>query len=881
MLRLFLRAYPKRFRERHGDDLLRLCEDVYGKGFSLRAAFDLFWNGLKERLGGAPHDFGEWLERPAREGRGERALATVLYDVRYGVRALLASRGFTAAILLTLALGIGANTAIFSVIDAVLLRPLPYAHGDRLVHLLQPVQGGQIENTGFSPLEVKDYREQARTLDAVVEYHQMQFTLLGGAEPQRVSTAVVSANFFDAFGVRPLLGRIFLPQDDVQGAAPVLLLSYEYWQRAYRGDRGIVGKTFTMNDRVHEVVGVLSPMPQYPGVNDVFMPTVACPFRNGPHWSQTRTARGLNVFGRLRPGTTLALAQKDLAQVAERLHSAYPDAYPKGDGYATTAAQLRDELTRSARPTLIVLLATTLFLLVIVCANVANLTMARLVRREREMAVRTALGATRLRLLQLLLTENLVLALVGGALGVLVAAWGLEALAAFAARFTTRASEIRLDLRVLAFAAALSLFTGVLLGCLPALPARANLAADLKEGAGATAHRSRLRARSALIVAQVAVSFSLLIGAGLMLRSLLNLQSVDAGFDVQNVLTARIDLNWTRYRTNEQILPFGERLLERLRAEPFVLSAALTGSVPLNDTSPNGVEFRIEGAPVSDGPRLRANLETATPDYFQTMGIPLLAGRAFGEMDRAPGPQVAIVNQSFARHFFGGADAVGRRVTLDQGEHWAQIVGVVADVKQHGLEREPGDEMYAPYAFAPFRDVRLIVRSRARPLDLERSVRAAVKELDPQQPVTEVRTLEQVRADNLASPRLTALLLGAFALLAILITAAGIAGVIAYSVSQRTQEIGIRLALGADPGAVLAMVLRQGMALVGLGLALGVLGGLAISRVMSGLVFGIAARDPVTFVAGAAVLAAVGAVSCLLPARRAAEVDPMIALRSA
>ena len=880
MLRLFLRAYSRGFRERHGADLLRLCEDVYGKGFSFRAAGDLIWNGLKERLGGAPRDFGEWLERPAREGRGERALATVLHDARYGLRALLASRGFTAAILLTLALGIGANTAIFSVIDAVLLRPLPYAHGDRLVHLLQPVRGGQIDNAGFSPPEVKDYREQSQALDAVVEYHQMQFTLLGGAEAQRVSTAVVSANFFDAFGVRPLLGRTFLPQDDVQGAAPVLLLSYEYWQRAYRGDPGIVGKTFTMNDRVHEVVGVLAPMPQYPGVNDVFMPTVACPFRNGPHWSQDRTARGLTVFGRLRPGSTLAAAQKDLAQVAERLHGAHPDAYPKGDGYTTTAAALRDELTRSARPTLIVLLATTLFLLVIVCANVANLTMARLIRREREMAVRTALGATRLRLLQLLLTENLILALVGGALGVVVAAWGLEALAAFAARFTTRASEIRLDLRVLLFAFGLSLFTGALLGCLPALPARANLAADLKEGAGATAHRSRLRARSALIVAQVAVSFSLLIGAGLMLRSLLNLQSVDAGFDVEDALTARVDLNWTRYRTNEQILPFGEKLLDRLRAEPFVLSAALTGSVPLNDTSPNGVEFRIEGAPVSDGPRLRANLETASPDYFQTMGIPLLAGRAFTSMDRAPGPQVAIVNQSFARHFFGAGDVVGRRVTVD-GEHWVQIVGVVADVKQHGLEREPGDEIYAPYAFAPFRDVRLIVRSRGRAQDLERAIRAAVKEIDPQQPVTEVRTLEQVRADNLASPRLTALLLGAFALLAILITAAGIAGVIAYSVSQRTQEIGIRLALGADPADVLAMVVRQGMALVGLGLALGVLGGLAISRVMQGLVFGIAARDPVTFVAGAAVLAAVGAVACLLPARKAAEVDPMIALRSA
>ncbi len=881
MLRLLLRAYPKSFRERHGDDLLRLCRDVYGDGFSLRAAADLLWNGLRERVGAAPRDFGEWLERPAREGRGERFLATLLHDARYGVRALLGSRGFTAAILVTLALGIGANTAIFSVIDAVLLRPLPYAHGERLVHLLQPVQAGALPNTGFSPLEVKDYREQSRALDAVVEYHQMQFTLLGGAEAQRVSTAVVSANFFDAFGVRPLLGRTFLPQDDVQGAAPVLILSYEYWQRAYRADPGIVGKTFTMNDRAHEVVGVLAPMPQYPGVNDVFMPSVACPFRNGPRWSQTRTARGLTVFGRLRPGFGLAAAQKDLAQIAERLHSAYPDAYPKPDGYSTTAASLRSELTNAARPTLIVLLATTLFLLIIVCANVANLTMARLVRREREMAVRTALGATRVRLLRLLLTENLILALAGGVLGVLVAAWGLDALATFAARFTTRASEIRLDTRVLLFACGLSLFTGVLLGCLPALPSRANLAADLKEGAGATAHRGRLRARSALIVSQVAVSFALLIGAGLMLRSLLNLQSVHAGFDIENVLTARVDLNWTRYRDPEQIRPFGERLLDRLRVEPGMISAALTGSVPLNDTSPNGVEFQIEGVPPTDGPRPRANLETASTEYFQTMGIPLLGGRMFTAMDRAPAPAPVIVNQSFARHFFAGADAIGRRVKLDGADQWGTIVGIVADVKQHGLEREPGDELYAPFAFVPFRDLRLIVRSRSPPADVERTVRSLIKELDPQQPVTEVKTLAQVRADNLASPRLTALLLGAFALLAIFITAAGIAGVIAYSVSQRTQEIGIRLALGAEPSSVLAMVLRQGMALVGLGLALGVLGGVAISRIMSGLVFGIAAHDPVTFVLGAALLAAVGALACLVPARRAAGVDPMIALRSA
>src|SRR4051812_11263320 len=340
MLRLCLRAYPKAFREKHGEDLLRLCRDVYGPGFSTRGALDLLWNGLRERAGAAPRAFGDWLERPAREGRGERILATILHDGRYGLRALAASRGFTAAILLTLALGIGANTAIFSVIDAVLLRPLPYAHGDRLVHLRQPVQAGANLNAGFSPLEVEDYREQSRALDAVVEYHQMQFTLLGGAEPQRVETGVVSANFFDAFGVRPLLGRTFLPQDDAQGAAPVLVLSYEYWQRAYRGDRSIVGKTFTMNDRVHEVVGVLAPMPQYPGVNDVFMPTVACPFRNGARWAQTRTARGLTAFGRLRSGVTLPAAQKDLAEIAERLHAAHPEAYPKADGYTTTATGL-------------------------------------------------------------------------------------------------------------------------------------------------------------------------------------------------------------------------------------------------------------------------------------------------------------------------------------------------------------------------------------------------------------------------------------------------------------------------------------------------------------------------------------------------------------
>jgi len=881
MLRLFLLAYPRKFRQLHGEELLRLCREVYGPGFSLRAAADLVWNGLMERIGRAPGSFGEWLERPAREGRGERFVATVLNDVRLALRGFRGTPGFAGAVLLTLALGIGANTAIFSVIDAVLLRPLPYANGDRIVHLVQPAEGAGVENAGFSPLEVQDYRSQSRALDAVVEYHSMPFTLLGGAEPQRVQTGVVSAGFFDAFGVRALHGRTFLPADDEQGAAPVLVLSYEYWQRVYRGDPGIVGKSFTMNDRSHLVVGVLPPMPQYPGVNDIYMPTTACPFRNGAQWPHNRTARGLTVFGRLRTGSTAQAAQADLAALSARLHAQYPEAYPVTDGYAVRAALLHDELSRSARPTLLALLATTIFLLVIVCANVANLTMARLVRREHEMAVRTALGATRGRLLQQLLTENLLLALAGGTLGVLVAAWGVDALATFAGRFTTRASEIRLDLRVLCFAFGVSLSTGVLLGCLPALPARQSLAADLRAGSGATGSRGRLRARSALIVAQVAISFALLTGAGLMLRTLLKLQQVQTGFDAEKVLTARVDLNWTRYREREKISAFADGLLRRLHEMPGVVAAGIGGSVPLDgNTNPNGLNLRIEGQPVDGVVQPRAELDTFTPDYFRAMGIPLLTGRDLTDADRPPATEVVLVNQSFARHWLG-PDPVGRRLSADGGKTWISVAGVVADVKQHGLEREPADEIWTGLAFNANRDLRLVVRSRAAPLSLERGIREAVRSLDAEQPVTEVRPLTQVRADALSAPRLTALLLGAFALLALGITAAGIGGVIAYSVGQRTQEIGIRMALGAEPSSVLRMILRQGMALITLGLALGLLGGLAVSRVMAGLVFGIAARDPVTFLAGAGVLAAVGALACFVPARRASEVDPMIALRSA
>jgi putative ABC transport system permease protein len=875
MLRFFLRAFPKQFRDRHGEDLLAACRDHYGPGFAPRAAFDLLWNGLCARMGAAPASFDEWLERPREEGHRPRRLAQLVRDVRSGTRSLAKSPGFTLAIILTLGLGIGATTAIFSVIDAVLLKPLPYTNGARLVRLVQP--GAETDNVGFSPLEVADLRAQTRALDAVVEYHGMQFTLLGGAEAQRVATGVVSWNFFDTFGVKPLLGRTFEESDENASAEPVLVLSYDYWKRVYRGDPGIVGRTFSMNDKTHRVIGVLPPIPQHPDENDVYMPVSACPFRNG-HWAHHRTARGLSVFGRMRKGVTVEAARADVAAAMQAWHAQYPEAYPQRQALRSGMALLKDELSRDARPTLIVLLAAALFLLVIVCSNVANLTLARLVRREREMAVRTALGATRLRLLQQLLVEGLLLACAGGAAGLVVAGFGLDALSSFAARFTARASEIRIDGRVLLFALAVTLGTGILLGCLPALPSRANLSGALKEGAGASAGKSRLRARSALIVTQVAVSFSLLIGAGLMLRSLLKLQEVNAGFNPQNVLTARLDLNFTRYNSTEKVRDFTHRLLARLRAEPGIESAAVGGRRPLRDDSPATANFLQEG--IDDPSKLpRAEVNLVSSDYFRAMGIPVVSGRALVDADESPDAHTVMVNQSFARRWFAGVDPVGHRLSFDEGKTWSPIVGVAADVKQHGLEAEPAAEVYSNAGAST--DLRLVLRTSGPVAGLERMVRETVRAIDPAQPVTDVTTLLEVRREALAPPRLTAVLLGAFALLALFITATGIGGVIAYSVSQRTHELGIRLALGAQPSEVLAMVLRQGMGLVAAGLALGAFGGIALSKAMSGLVFGIAASDPATYVAGAALLAAVGAVACFVPARRAAEVDPMISLRSA
>ena len=819
--------------------------------------------------------------RGARERARRATMTGLMHDLRFALRSLRKSPGFTLVSVLTLALGIGANTAVFSMIRGVLLRPLPYENGERLVYLRQPAPLAGVANAQFSPLELADYRQRSRGLEAIVEYHSMPFILLARDQPRRVQTAVVSANYFDVLGVRPLLGRGFRAGEDQAGAEPVLVLSHGFWQNRLGGDPEIVGRTFEMNDRIHTVVGVLPPVPQYPAENDVYMPSSSCPFRMSPFNLNTRTARSLQLFGRLAPGTPLAQAQAELTEIGTTLRSEYPAAYPSGRGFAVSAASLHDELTRDARPTLLLLIGATGFVLLIACANIANLTLARLTRRSREMALRSALGADRARLLRQMLTEGGILALAGGVLGLGLAAGAMQMLTRFAERFTPRAGEIALDGQVLAFTLVICVLTGLAFAALPALPSRTNLVSALKEGGAAVSGSGSTRVRAALVVAQVAVSMVLLVGAGLMLRSLLELQSVNPGFETQRVLTMTLDLNWSRYTSDDLIRGFHDQLHARLQGQPGVVSAASTLTFPLDGHRRMNLSFLIEGQPpAEDGAQPLGDLRSASPEYFRTLGIPLVTGRFFTPSDGPESPQVAIVNQTLARRYWGRESAVGQRISADSGRTWITVVGVVGDVRHYGLRSEPSDEVYLPFAQVPFRESTFLVRTTADPAAMSRRIAAEVLSIDAGQPVANVQTLEELRGEALASPRLTTSLLLLFSLLALGITAAGLGGVVAFSVSQRTQEIGVRMALGAGRTEVLRMVLREGLRLVGLGLVLGALAAVLLSRLMTGLLFHVEATDPLTFGGMALVLVLIAAGACLLPARRATTVDPLIALRA-
>jgi len=808
-------------------------------------------------------------------------------DCGYAFRMMRKNPGFTAVAVLTLALGIGANTAIFSVVHSVLLRPLPYPQGQQLIFIRQQEKKLSIEDWGFSVKEIEDYRAQNRTLSGLVEYHAMSFTLFGHGDPERVRTGVVSANYFDLFGVQPLLGRTFLPDDEKLGAPPVLLLSYEYWKNNFGSDPGIVGKTFEMNDKVHTVVGVLPPVPQYPNENDVYMATSACPFRSSPMHLEDRDMRMMEVFGRLKPGVTVAQASADAATIAARLKAAYPKSYPENVGFTSSATPLLQELTQEARPTLLLLLGAAAFVLLIACANVANLTLARMARRERELAVRSALGAGRSRILRQLLTESFLLAIVGSILGLMLAYGSLELLTDFVGRLTPRAREIHIDSQVLLFTLAAALGTSIVFGTLSALFSRANLSSSLKEGSsGAGTGHQQNRLRSALIVCQIAFSFILLIGAGLMLRSLIKMQQVDAGIVPQRVLAMRTTFNWTKYTSDDQTKMAVQKLVDRVQSEPGVLSAAISSRYPFEPEMITGgpasvsFSFQIEGHALEPGqaPPVSTFASVST-DYFKTLGIPLKAGRLLAATDRDKAPDVVVINEAAKRQFWPNEDAIGKRVSADGGKHWVNIVGIVGDVREFGLDRSPTPEFYASQGQNP-QPSTLIVRTLSEPQSMAQALTRAVHEVDSQTAVTHILTLEQARYESMASPRVTASLLGVFAGLALLIATAGIGGIMALMVSQRVREIGIRIALGARPASILQMVLGQGMLLAVLGIGIGIAGGVALTGFLKSLLFEIPPTDVLTFSGVGLTLLAAAVLASYLPARRAAAVDPNVALRA-
>jgi putative ABC transport system permease protein len=810
--------------------------------------------------------------------------AMLRQDAGFALRMMRKNPGFTLAAVLTLALGIGANSAIFSVVNAVLLKPLPYEHGDRIVNIQQQANRENLSNQPFSVPEIMDYRSQNRSLDALVEYHRMNFILLGRSEPERVDTGVVSWNYFDVFGMKPLAGRAFRFEDEQPGAPAVLLLSYEYWMRSFGGDPTVVGKSFRMNDKIHTVVGVLPPIPQYPDENDVYMPTTACPFRSSQRTITTRTSRMVRAFGRMRPGVTLAQAEADLKSVAANLQKTYPDAYPARFDYTASVFSLRDQLTKNARPTMLMLLGAAGFVLLIACANVANLNLARMVKRERELAVRAALGAGRVRMFRQLLTESLLFAIVGGGFGLLFSWGALSLLISFASRFTPRAREIQMDSTVLLFTLLMAVLTSILSGTMPAASAREALVGSLKEGSGQTTiSRGRRRLRGLLIVSQVAFSFLLLIGAGLMLRSFWKLQHVDPGFQPENILTMRIGLNFSKYDTDAKQRAFFDALMQKIETQSGVKVAAATMTVPLGDAATMRMagDLMIEGQAAEPGQAMPVGeFRFVSPSYFDALHIPLLSGQIFTKNDRPDMPIVAVLSQSAARHIWKGKDPIGKRFSPDNGMTWVRVVGVVGDIRETGLDQQPSDAIYISTSQQALGDGSLIVKTAGEPMTIAKRVIELIYEIDPNQPAARIRSLEQVRADSIAAPRLTTNLLGIFAALALTIAAAGIGSVMALVVNQRKHEIGVRMAIGARPGAILRMVLSQGLALALLGVGLGLVGALSLTRVLRSLLFEIEPTDPMTFAGVAIVLALAALLACYIPARRAAGVDPIVALRT-
>ena len=810
---------------------------------------------------------------------------SLLNDIRRVPRGLLRARGFSVAVILTLALGIGANTAMFTLLRGTLLKPLPNRDGERLVYVRQSAPGAGQGSVNFSIPEITDLRNASKSLGAIAEYSQLTFTMENGTDqPLHVQTGIVSGNYFDVLGLSPVVGRLTNDKDDGPAAAPVTVLAHEFWVEHFAADPKVVGKTIRINDHVSTIIGVVQHAPQYPVKTDVYVNVVTSPHHLSATMVQGRSHRMTEVFARLAPTATVEQAKSEIARISSNMYADHPGDYEKAARYTMTVTPLRQTLNERASLTLWLLMGAAAFVLLIACANVANLTLMRGVGREREMLVRAALGAGTWRLRQLLLIENLTLALTGGIIGIGVAFAGLKVLVAFAAQLTTRADEIRIDGVVLAVGLATAVAAAIVLSFVPSVGNDKALAAA---GKRTTASRARQRLQGALVVTQLAVCMVLLTAAGLLVRTLEKLQSVETGVRADHALTLDIPIETSAISTPDKIAMY-ERIRDRVAQLPGVETSSLASQVPLKATY-FVLEIKAEGRAVQSGEATpRAVGKTADPNFFKAAGIPMLAGHGFASTDRAGTQRVVVLSKSLAEKLFPGVDPIGRHVAwtgdvlkfIPISGDWRTVVGVVGDTHDAGLDSDPTPTMYSPFAQEEPFSGSLIIRTRPEPGLLIPAVTRAIREMYPRQIVENVATLEQVRDETVAPRRLNALFIAAFGTLAMLIAMVGIAGVLAFSVSSRTAEIGIRMSLGADASRVHRMVLGEGGVLLGLGLAVGLSGALAASRLLQGLLFGVAPRDPATLFGVTALLGAVGVMACWLPAARAAKVDPAVALRS-
>jgi putative ABC transport system permease protein len=806
-------------------------------------------------------------------------------DIKYGVRMLLKAPSFSIVATIALALGIGANTAIFSVVNAVLLRPLPFANPEQLMAVWETDQQRGQERGTYSYPNFRDLREQNHVFEHIASYHNADFIMTGRGEPARLQGAVVNADLFPLLGMAPVIGRGFLPDEDKPSeTGRVVVLSQELFQKRFNSDAGVLNQSITLDGTSYTVIGVMPSAFQFPVQNEPveLWTTVASDASGKEPMTDIRGAHYMNVIGRLKPGVSQEQAQAEVATIATRLEQQYPD--------TNTHKSIRLEpelraLVGDIRPALLILLGAVACVLLIACANVANLLLARAMSRHKEMAIRSALGASRLRVVRQLLTESVLLSLAGGSLGLLLAVWWSDLLVSLGKEDIPRALQVGLDWRVLGFTLFVSVGTGLVFGLVPALQSsKTQLTETLKEGgrgSGEGARRNLIR--SVLVVAELAIAVVLLVGAGLLIQSLWRLRQVSPGFNSQNVLTFSVALPEVRYPTDKQAV-FYHDLVTHIESLPGVQSASVVTPLPLSGDL-YSLSYETDGRPVAKKDQPSADFFNIGLGYFRAIGIPLIKGRDFNEGDQHKSTPVVIINEALARQNFPNEDPIGKRIrpgiSSYEGEKptMREIVGVVGDVKNRSLSKEAKSSFYVPQTQVPFSEMTFVVRTTNDPHTMISAVTKEVGALDKDLPLFGVKTLEEYLATAVAAPRFNTTLLSIFAVVALILTIVGLYGVMSYSVAQRTNEIGIRMALGAQTSDVLKLIVGQGIKLVFLGLAIGLVGAFAVTRLAASLLFGVTAKDPLTFAAVGVLLALVALLACYIPARRAASVDPLVALR--